>query len=334
MAHGLLIPLLLVSLGAAACGETDGAIEPSAPAETGAAGQAQPAVVDRALFETRRNEAFRLQESGEEPGKVLEALLAAHELDPSAYGVNKRLGQVYADLKLYVDALAHYDRAREARPDEMTDRMAVVRILLALNDHERALEELPPLLEAPSTRGEALFQKARVHDFMGDRELALATVAGAEQMEPSLAYHSISLHGRFLAEEGRHAEAEALFRRALEGRVDYKEALRGLADACRRQGRADEADRWDAILGLFLELTDNIFIRKDPALRRALLEQLVADYPQWTPGFHQLALLLRREGEHEQACAVMERFLKLHADLLTPAERDALRAQFCTDTGR
>lgn len=308
-----------------------GADEPSSPRD------GPPALAPRfqgRSFEDIRNEAFRMQEGREESGLVLEALRAAHALDPGAYGVNRRLGQVYGDVKLNVEALEHYRMARAARPEVLEDGLAVVRLLLALDRREEALEELKPLLEDDSTRGEALFHQARILDFLGDREAALDVVRSAEGLEPAQAYHAISLHGRFLMEQGDHAAAEALFRTALAGRSDYKEALRGMADACRRQGRPDEAEHWDTILRLFLDLTDNVFVRKRPAERRATLEGIVREYPQWTPGFQQLALQLRREGDHDGACRVIGEFLDAHAELVGPDEAAALRDRFCSGTSR
>ncbi len=285
---------------------------------------------DDASFEELRNEAFRMHEAQEEPGRVLEALLAAHALDPDAYGVNRRLGQTYADIKLNLEALKHYRLARIAKPEAMQDGLAVVRLALAQGLHEEALSELEPLLKHEATRGEALYHQAGLLDFQGDRPGALSVARLASALGPDQAYHAISLHGRFTLEAGDFAQAEALFRTALAGRPDYKEALRGMADACRRQQRPEEAARWDRVLGLFLDLTDNVFIRKRPEERRRTLQALVAEYPAWTPAFAQLALLLRREGDRAGACQVIETFLDEHAPLVGPAEAAALRDRFCT----
>jgi tetratricopeptide (TPR) repeat protein len=285
-------------------------------------------------FEDIRNEAFRMQEAREEPVLVLEALRAAHALDPAAYGVNRRLGQVYGDMKLNTEALEHFRAARAAKPEALEDGLSVVRLLLALDRREEALQELEPLLIDEGTRGEALFHQARILDFLGDRDGALAAVRSADTLEPTVAYHAISLHGRFLMEQGEITSAEALFRKALSGRADYKEALRGMADSCRRQGRAEEADRWDRILRLFLDLTDNVFVRKRPVERRRTLEEIVAQYPEWTLGFQQLALQLRREGDNEGACRVIGEFLDTHSDLVGPTEAAALRDRFCSGVPR
>jgi len=288
-----------------------------------------PAADDEAAFEQARDLAFRLHDAADDPAEALTALLAAYELRPDVYGVNHRLGLVYADLKRNEKALEHFQKAHAAKPDEVDDRLAIVRLLLANGEHEAALPWITPLLDVPGARGEALFHQARVLDLLDRRDEALQCLVEADGLPVEEAYHALSLHGRYLAEAGDFAAAEALFLRALSGRPDYKEALRGLADTCRRQGRTEEAAHWDRLLALFLDLTDNVFIRKQPAKRREILEHLTAEYPQWTPGFQQLALLLRREGQDAEACHVIERFLEVHGAKVSEQDAAALRQKFC-----
>lgn len=271
-----------------------------------------------------------MQDAREDPQLILAALKAAHALNPDAYGVNRRLGEVYGELKLHVEALTHYQRARVNKPEAVEDGLAVVRLLLALDRHEEALEELAPLLTDESTRGEALFHQARILDFLGDRAAALDILQSATTADPALAYHAISLNGRFLMEDGDFSTAEILFRQALAGRADYKEALRGMADVCRRLQRPEEAQHWDRILTLFLDLTDNVFARKQRAARRRTLTALVTEYPAWTPGYRQLALHLRRDGDGAAACEVIRDFLETHSELVEPEEASALRDAFCS----
>jgi tetratricopeptide (TPR) repeat protein len=271
-----------------------------------------------------------MQDAREDPQLILTALKAAHALNSGAYGVNRRLGQVYGELKLHVEALDHYQQARASKPEAVEDGLAVVRLLLALDRHEEALQELAPLLADESTRGEALFHQARILDFLGDREAALDILRSAASVDPALAYHAISLNGRFLLEDGDFATAEALFRKALVGRPDYKEALRGMADVCRRLQRPEEAQHWDRILTLFLDLTDNVFARKQRSARRRTLTALVSEYPAWTPGYQQLALQLRRDGDREAACEVIHAFLEIHSELVDPEQAAALQDAFCS----
>src|SRR5262249_37588055 len=94
------LPLALLLL--AACGSK------AAPTAANAAPPAAPAPVDKAAFEAARAKAVKLQESGAEQQEVLDALLAAHRLDPAHPGINRRLGQVYSDLHLNDQALESF----------------------------------------------------------------------------------------------------------------------------------------------------------------------------------------------------------------------------------
>lgn len=88
----------------------------------------------------------------------------------------------------------------------------------------------------------------------GDTDAAVAAIERAVALGDGLAYdepepwtipprHHL---GAVLLEAGRAAEAEQVYRDALAIHPDAGWSLRGLADAVRAQGRADEADRIDA----------------------------------------------------------------------------------------
>jgi len=314
------LPLALLLL--AACNGSE------SPAASGAP---PPAAVDHAAFEAARQKAVKLQDSGAEQQKVLDALLAAHVLDPAHVGINRRLGQAYVDLRLHEQALEAYKRVLAVQPDDRETLLAVATLQVRLSRPDEALAALAPLLDDPQLAGEARYQKALVLDQQGRRAEAEALVADTAGLAPRIAYRCRSLHGRYLSENGDWAGAAEEFARALAGRADYKEALRGAADCARRRGQADEAARWDERLSLIVELTDNVYMKSAKAApqRRALLERLVADYPDWGGAFLELADLQQRAGDSQAACHTVEAYLAAHgADV--PADQHApLRKRFC-----
>ena len=123
--------------------------------------------------------------------------------------------------------------------------------------------------------------------------------------------------------------AEALFERALVGRPDYKETLKGLADCNRRLGHEDEARHWDEVLSLVLDLTDNEYIRKQRDVRKEKLGRLAEIHPIWGEGQLELADLHLRDDERDAACAAFEHWLLTHAGEHDAPELARLRARYC-----
>lgn len=290
-----------------------------------------PGAVDEATFEAARNKAFQLNEARGDINAAREALLVAHAMRPEAFGVNKRLGAVYAELRLNLPAVDHYRKALAAHPDDNSVRQSLVALLAMIDADEEMLRELPILRADPDHVGEALYLEARLRDMRGDRETAQALLSEADGLPAAEVYRALSLHGRFVFQYGDYSRAQALFARAQEARPDYKEAVKGLADCALRLGRSDEAEHWGTILSLLLDLTDDEYIKKNDDLRRQKLVALLELMPEYTTGFKLLADLHRQAGEVSEACAVIERFIALHSDLLQADDLASLRAHYCRE---
>src|SRR5262245_4056727 len=84
-----------------------------------------PPAVDEAAFDAARAKAVHLQESGADPDEVLAALLAAHALDPTHAGINRRLGQVYLDQDQQGAALEAFRAVVAAAPEDRDAQLTV-----------------------------------------------------------------------------------------------------------------------------------------------------------------------------------------------------------------
>lgn len=324
-----LVLALVLALAPACADSAEGAADDSGPP----AGEPRPAPpVDQAAFEQARNRAFQLHEAGGDLLAARDALLEAHALDPSAFGVNRRLGLVYTDLGLHVDAVEHFAEAARSKPEDLDVRQHLVALLAQLDRMEEAREHLPPLKQHPDYAGEALYLEATMADMAGDREGALALVEQAADLDPASAHRALALHGRFRFQEGDLEGALEKFAASQAGRPDYKAALKGLADCHRRLGDADRADHYETVLGLVLDLTDDEFVRKRKVLRREKLTALLELLPEWAAGYRELADLHRREGRLEAACQVIERFLAQFPEQAAELDVDALRERYCEET--
>lgn len=321
---------LAVALLAGACTDAPSATRP------GAAGAEAAAPADPAAVEAARKQAVALDEAGGLLPPRIDALRAALALQPDHYGLNYRLGRNYAELRLHEQALEHFLRAWQARPDDLLTLLSIVTLQVRLEKYDEALRHIEALLADEALRGEALYQQALAHDQQGRRDLAREALRAAADLPAERAYRCRAMEGRLLLEDGEFLPARAAFEAARSGRPDYKEALKGLADVSRRLGDEPAAQRWDELLGLFIELTDNVQMRapEGAAARRAVLERIVAAYPDWPAGFQQLADAQLGAGERDAACATVRAYAERYAAALSEEQAHALLERYCGGAAR
>ena len=325
-----LVTLLLLAPGlATGCGPEPAPAASSASSDELTVPESDPTTVDEATFEATRNKAFQLDEMHADVPAAREALLAAHAMRPEAFGINKRLGAIHAELRLNLPAVKHYRMALDAHPDDNSVRQSLVALLAMVEQDEEMLAELPLLRADPDHAGEAIFLEARLRDIRGDRETAQALLAEADTLPSAEAYRALSLHGRFVFQTGDYLKAQELFERAQQGRPDYKEAVKGLGDCALRLGQTEVAEHWGEILSLLLALTDDEYVRRNEEVRSEKLVELLALMPEYTNGYKLLADIYRRNDKVAEACAVIEQFITLHGELLQDDDIAGLRQRYC-----
>lgn len=289
-----------------------------------------PPAVDEAAFMELKREAIAVHERGRNRAKAIDLLEEVASLRPGQAGIHRRLGQLHTELKNNDDALRHHELALEAAPGDLTSAAAVV-ALRRQTGNDEGVEELIDLLVASDThRGDGLYYRAHRHYQAGRIDETLATLDQARGLPSSSAYRCASLHGVVLVEEGRFEEALERFEAALRGRADYKETLNGLALVHRRLGHDEQADRWQRIHRLFLDLTDDVYMksRKRAGDRAEVLEEITRAYPEWTDGFRDLADLYVKHGNVKAACATIERLVEVNPSMPSSV-RTQLVKQYC-----
>lgn len=293
------------------------------------AGDDAPAVDDATLTELKR-EAIAVHERGRNRAKAVELLEHVASLRPGQAAIHRRLGDLHTELKNNDDALRHFELALEARPDDLASVAAVVALRTHTADAASVEALIEQLLADDAYRGEGLYHRAqrlREADRVDD---ALAVLDDARSLPVDRAYRCASLHGVLLLEEGRFDEALERFEAALRGRADYKETLNGLALAHRRLGHDEQAARWDRVHRLFLDLTDDVYMksRKRAGDRAEVLDEITRVYPEWTEGFTRLADLYVKHGNTKAACATIGRLIA-HNPSMPDAVRDGLEDRYC-----
>jgi len=193
------------------------------------------------------------------------------------------------------EALDAWAAQLAAHPDDASLRRLLADRQMEVDRFAAALETAAPLgPEADALRGRALHQLYRYEEALpylragdpfegllrvdallalgrheqADAELlALATVRGEDDQQV------LSLSGRRLAEQGRHAEAVPLFRAALERDPLDRQALFGLGQSLLRSGQAQEGQ---AVLQRHRELLP-LLDQRDFALQSLNLDPRQAD---------------------------------------------------------
>lgn len=333
--------ILLASLATPACdpGASSGDGAAQAPtAALGARADDGPPEDLEGAFDAAWRRAKQLDRTGVTARKRIRAWRAVHALRPDARLVNELLGRALLDGYLRGEAAEHFWSALEHTPSEMKAGEAYAELLLlyaqTLIDLGRDQEAMQLLVRMPDNAeaaAESWTVMARVLDGQGDRAGARQRVDDAITKFPGHAWRAFALRGRFLFEEQEYDAARQDFQAALRQRPDCKPALKGLADSERRSGHDQAADRWDEILTLMVDLTDDVVKGVEPAFRRPRLERLTELYPRWIAGWIELADLLEADEGRDAACALIRQLVARAPSDLGAGQRMALLEQRCGD---
>jgi len=350
-AAGALAVGVLVACGPGEVTASEEAVAAQAPSGAPAPGPAS--------FAEARDAAFALASGGAPPEEVRRALLAAHALDPAAYGVNVRLGQVCAELGLHAEAAAAFEQALAARPDDPASRLALVQARLAAYGTSgpapgSGREPGAAGSDTGSAGGAAGSDTGVTPNGAADPLAALTALVEslpAELPAASRAEAHAEL-GRVRLRAGQFEAARAQFAAALGLAPADTGALKGLADASYRLGDPAAGEHWQEVLELVLALRDNLFtstrldgpeaaaeqaeaaerseyVRREQQAQRARLLRLTQIHPAFGEAALQLAELQAAAGETAAACATVRAWDALHGAGATAAERQRLLERYC-----
>lgn len=158
----------------------------------------------------------------------------------------------------YSGAIVIYKTILEDHPNELKARLGLAKSYLATRKLDQARKNFEKYqLQNPYDK-DLNYDLARLERFSRNRPKALEYIDAycsdhADSVDGAL------LYGRLLLEDGKGAQAEEWFRKALQLAPDNNEAQIGIAQVYRSLGRKDEADK--VIAGI---------LAKDPTNREAL----------------------------------------------------------------
>lgn len=270
---------------------------------------------DRAAFE----QAVALLRAGRmmEAEAVLRPLVAAQPANADALEL---LGTALGAQGRHLDALAAFDRAREARPSSPSIRRNRAQALLHLGRLDEARADLEKALQMRPDHAASWGLLGNVLAASGDAAGAERAYRRALQHAPTAqAHYNLAL---LLQEHGRTEEAIAGYRAALALVPAFAAAHNNLANALKQRGRIDEA------LAHYAEA-----VRHDPSLADAasnygaalrelgrldaaipLLERAVAMKPDSWGALNNLGMAYHERRRDAEAVRCYRRAIELKSD--------------------
>lgn len=172
--------------------------------------------------------------------RALTGTLQSASMSAPAFADPYQTGLRLSSQGRHVEAIAQYERALSARPDD-------ARVLFALGNTARSLGMAGPaeeffrrVLAQDPARLEAVVSLANLLRTQGQFEAARALLNPALAGDPKAPELWLTL-GSTHRETGNYAEAERCYREAIGFRGDYAEALGNLADLLTDRGETAEA---------------------------------------------------------------------------------------------
>jgi Tfp pilus assembly protein PilF len=132
---------------------------------------------------------FNVFDLSADPNATVERATFVIDLDPSFYYSHAVAGGVYHRLKMYPEAIAAYQRAKELAPENTWTDVNLSRLLVEMGDIEQVRAVLDRLLRRSESRYVPPFHLALVYLASGDVEGGLASLEKAYQVhDPKMTF--------------------------------------------------------------------------------------------------------------------------------------------------
>ncbi len=236
-------------------------------------------------------------------------------------GAHTGLGNVLADRGRLDEAMTHYQKALEIKPDYVEAHNNLGNVLVRLNridealaHYQQALKIEPDYVEAHNNLGNALVRLGRIGEAIEHHQKAL-------EVNPDFAEAHNNL-GNALANQGRLDEALAHYQQALEINLDYAEAHNNLGNALVRLKRLDEAlAHYQQALEIkpdYAEAHNNLGYA---LANRGRIDEAIAHYekaaeikPDFAEAHGNLGNALANQGRLDEAMAHYQQALEIKPD--------------------
>ncbi|MDR2471786.1 MAG: tetratricopeptide repeat protein [Treponema sp.] len=118
------------------------------------------------------------------PNEALDSLMEAWRVEPASFEVNNNLGNVYARLESWDEAVRRYEAALAAQPGNVTSRMNLARAHVGARNLTRARDVYLEVTRLAPNNDDALFELGKTCAGMGDADSARRYLAALLEKNP------------------------------------------------------------------------------------------------------------------------------------------------------
>jgi tetratricopeptide (TPR) repeat protein len=242
-------------------------------------------------------------------GKYKEAIIEYKNvlhLDGNNIDARRKLALSYYAIEDFVEALDHFEKARDANPDDLDVRLKLAQCCIYLGKPVEARNELNFILDKDSQRLDAL-------DLLAD---AVSAPDQISDMFIRLDYVNVDVDpqrfnlalGLLYAKKGDLPKAENYLFESLKGEAKLPEADLALGSiaAARKDLKLAEQEFRTAVEGApenfeaHLSLADFYLLTKSPDQARTVLENLIQKSPAFPPALQRLARIALENGKLDE----------------------------------
>ena len=249
--------------------------------------------------------------------KVILALSARYPTDPR---VNRALGSLYLDQKMFVEAEAAFQKALEAEPDNALVLASLGKQYRERQEYGRAQNYLDRALQIKPDDQEVRQELGQVYLAQNDLTRAFEVYQGLLASQPQNADVLLSLGKiKYLLKE--YPAAEELLQEAIKNRLSLHEGYYFLSRLFRDTGQAKksiDAARNAIEIRPDLEYRLQLCRAHDsdgkPGIAVKEFEKVLADFPDNTEALRESARLNRLSGKDDAALAHLDKLLVLTPD--------------------
>ena len=208
--------------------------------------------------------------------EAMEHYRRALEIKPDSAEARSGLAQALVRREKFAEAVEHYRRVLQIRPDDSATHVNLANALVAQGRAQEALQHYQQAAAIDPANGNAYFNLGNMFARMGQAEKARQSYSDAVRVQPGHSDAHFSL-ANALVNQGRIDEAVPHYQAAMKYRPDFAEAYHNLGRVLAAQGQLEKAiDHFRQALAIQPD-----FAEAHASLSQALAEQGRTDEAFW-----------------------------------------------------
>jgi tetratricopeptide (TPR) repeat protein len=266
--------------------------------------------------------------------------LWAHALDCTSGSLTAHinLGNALAESGRTDEAMVHYQKALQLRPDDVEAHVSFGYILIQKGKLDEALAQLQTALELKPNHAEAHNDLGKLFAQQGKLDDAILQFQKALESRSDYAEARYNL-GNALFQKGAMDEAIVQYEKALQTRPGYVEACFNLGNALFQSGKVDDAiARYQEALRIKPDYAKAAYNLATALIQKGKTDDAIAQFekvleidPDQAEARYNLGSALLRKGKPDQAIAQFQAAVRIRPDFLEARNDLAWELATCPD---